>query len=92
MAIVFKERLKIQQFLIFLLPVLIAISIFIVSKGFFTKRGVSEVYIIPKPIRKIEIDFELLKSPRLEGLQPIEKIIPLETEIGRENPFSSIQP
>jgi len=41
----------------------------------------------PSLVKKIEIDFETLKSPDLEELQLFEKTPPYEGEIGRENPF-----
>ncbi|GEM_PF-5673557 len=91
MAIIFKERLKTQYFLFFLLLALLIIGIFIIGRNFFLKEEAPELDILPKPIRKIEIDFKLLESRSLETLYPIEKIIPLETGIGRENPFSPIQ-
>lgn len=43
----------------------------------------------PKPVKKIEIDFGILKNPLLNQLQLMEEIKPVEeTEIGRENPFT----
>jgi hypothetical protein len=87
MAIIFKEKLKTQQFLVFLLFVFIIVAIFFIGQRLVIKKILPEEVVVPQPIGKIEIDFETLKSPLLENLQPIEKIIPLETGIGRENPF-----
>ncbi len=43
----------------------------------------------PAKPKEVNINFELLKNPFLENLQPIEKISPLgpDVEIGRYNPF-----
>ncbi len=87
MAIVFKEKLKTQKLLAFLTFLLIIIAIFFISQRLIIKKVLIEEVAIPKPVGTIEIDTEILKNPLLESLQPIEKIIPLETGVGRENPF-----
>jgi len=88
MAIVFLEKTKRQEYLIYAFSILILIAVFILWKGYFAKEKIPEEIIL-RPVRKIEIDFEILENPLLKELQPIEKIIPLEAEvkIGRENPF-----
>lgn len=88
MAIIFTEKVKKQKYLILIFAVVILIIVFVLWKGYFTKEEPPEVGILPLPIKKIEINFEIFKNPLLEELQPIEKIIP-ETgvEIGRDNPF-----
>jgi len=41
---------------------------------------------------RIEIDFEVLRDPFLEVLQPLEPFPPFEEEAGRENPFVPFVP
>ena len=88
MAIIFIERIKKQKYLTWVFVIVILIAIFVLWRGFFTKAKPPEVVTIPRPTKKIEINFEIFKNPLLEELQPIEKIIP-ETgvETGRDNPF-----
>lgn len=88
MAIVFLEKTKKQRYLIIAFLAVILITSFVIWRGFFIKEKPPEKE-IPKPAKKIEIDFETLKNPILEEFQPMEKIPPIgpEIEIGRENPF-----
>jgi len=89
MAITFLEKRKRLQYLFPILGVLILITVFVLWKGFFVKERpeLIEEVIKPSLVKKIEIDFETLKSPELEELQLFEKTPPYEGEIGRENPF-----
>jgi len=89
MAITFLEKRKRLQYLFPILGIALLITIFVLWQGFFKKPP--ELIIPPeKPvIKKVEIDFEILKSPQLEELQIFEKVPPYEEEIGRENPFIS---
>ena len=102
MAIIFLKEQRTQKSLIAVFVLLILATAFIIWQGLF-KKG-TEIYseeekrfeFIP---RKIEIDFSVLESSVLEGLQPFSEIEPLEeatpteggielpTEFGRENPF-----
>ena len=88
MAILFLEKTKKQRYLLIVFLIIILIFALIIWRGFFVKEKPPEK-VIPKPVKKIEIDFETLKNPILENFEPVEKIIPLgpEIEIGRENPF-----
>jgi len=86
MAIVFVEKEKRQKYLIYIFLGLILITTIVVLRGRRPPEEVSEELIL-KPVRKIEIDFEVLKNPFLKELQPIEKIEPLTEGIGRQNPF-----
>jgi len=88
MAILFLEKTKKQRYLLIVFLIVILIFALIIWRGFFVKEKPPEK-VIPKPVKKIEIDFETLKNPILENFEPVEKIIPLgpEIEIGRENPF-----
>jgi len=85
-AITFLEKRKRLKSLIPVLVIVILISAFIIWRGFFVKEK-SFIPEVIKPVKKIEIDFQTLKSPELEELQPFEKIPSFEEEIGRENPF-----
>jgi len=84
----FLEKTKKQRYLLIVFLIVILIFALIIWRGFFVKEKPPEK-VIPKPVKKIEIDFETLKNPILENFEPVEKIIPLgpEIEIGRENPF-----
>ena len=88
MAILFLEKTKKQRYLLIVFLIVILIFALIIWRGFFVKEKPPEK-VIPKPVKKIQIDFETLKNPILENFEPVEKIIPLgpEIEIGRENPF-----
>ena len=88
MAITFVERIKKQKILVYIFLALILITILIVWKGYFGGETIEEGIIV-RPVKIIEIDFEVLKHPLLGELEPMEKIGPIEpgTEIGKENPF-----
>jgi uncharacterized membrane protein len=88
MAISILEKTKRQNYLLIVLLILILITSFVIWRGFFYKKKSIET-IISKPEREIKIDFETLKNPIWEELQPFEKINPPgpEIKIGRENPF-----
>lgn len=87
MAITFLEKRKRLKSLIPVLVIVILITGLIIWRGFFVKEKPFLPEII-KPAKKIEIDFQALKSPQLEELQPFEKTPPFEEEPGRENPFT----
>jgi len=96
MAITFLEEKKRQRYLIVIFIILIVVIIGVIWQSFFREREVipgPEVVFKP-PV--IKINFEILKSPALEELQPFEPIPSLEEEIaatgkevkiGRDNPF-----
>jgi len=86
MAITFLQQRKKQKRLIFVLLAVIILIFIVVWRGFLVKTKPVLVPIISEP-PKIEINFEVLKSPILKELQPFEEINPFEEEIGRENPF-----
>ncbi|MFQ6049967.1 MAG: hypothetical protein ACE5J0_02950 [Candidatus Paceibacterales bacterium] len=88
MAITFVKKIKKQRYLIYVLVALIATISFTIWKGYIAEEEIIEEEIL-KPIKKIEINFKLLKSQLLEEFQFVEKISPIEaeTEIGRDNPF-----
>lgn len=94
MAITFLEKRKRLQYLFPILGIVILITFIVLWQGFF-KKSPQEIFpakettseILPEEGKKIEIDFEFLKSPKIEELQIFEKNPPYEGEIGRENPF-----
>lgn len=94
MAITFLEKRKIQKYFILILGITLLIIALVIWQGFFVKEKLVLPGEILKPSKKVEIDFEILESPILKGLQPFEKIPPLgeEVEIGRENPFMPYSP
>ncbi len=83
----FLQKRRIQKYLTLLLLVVVLITIIVLWNGFFRKKpfDIDEEMLMKK--REINIDFQLLKSPFLENLQPYEEIILSEEKIGRENPF-----
>ncbi len=97
MAIVFEKQKKTQRILILILIILLLATIFFIWQGFFKKEeGI--ISSGPPVIRKeIKINFDVLKNPLLEELQPFSGIEPFqevsaspgepEKKIGRENPF-----
>ncbi len=89
MAITFIEKRKRLKYLFPILTILIFIVVIIIWRGFFPSI---EPLILPHfdiPVEKIEIDFEVLKHPLLEKLQPFPEIELFTEEIDRENPFIS---
>lgn len=98
MAIVFLEQRKTQRNLILIFFALIFIISIIVWRGSSKEESstiISEEF-SPSLEKKVEINFEILKNPVLEKLQPFLDIAPLEVsatgtkpliKVGRENPF-----
>jgi len=96
MAITFLEKRKIQKSFILILGIILLIIALVIWRGFFVKEKLVLPGEILKPSKKVEINFEILESPILKGLQPFEEIKTYEEEIsegvvtekiGRENPF-----
>jgi hypothetical protein len=98
MAIVFQKKEKIQKNLILVFIVVVLITAFVIWLGFFKKEKelpLVELPVLPK--KEIKINFDILKSPALEKLQPFSEIEPfketlspegkIEEKLGRENPF-----
>jgi len=90
MAITFVEEQKKQKYLFLLLIGLILLTFFILQREFLFKPKTLQP-LMPTEVlqpKQIEINFEILRSPQLEMLEPFQSIIPSEEEeIGRENPF-----
>jgi Na+/melibiose symporter-like transporter len=86
MAITFIEPKRKRQYLILLLIAIVLVVSFLVWNYFSTKSTPN--ILKPTPPPEIKINFEILKSPLLEQLEPFEKIPPFEEGIGRENPFT----
>lgn len=88
MAITFLEKRKRLRYLFSVLAIIILIAIIVIWRGFFVKEPEDVLPPIEKKsVKKIEIDFQTLKKPFLEELQPLEAIPSFEGEVGRENPF-----
>jgi hypothetical protein len=94
MAITFLEERKIQKYLIWILVIILLIIVLVIWRGFFVKEKPVLPEEIVKPIKKIEINFDILESSILKGLQPFKGIEPIkeEVEIGRGNPFTPYSP
>jgi hypothetical protein len=77
---------KKQRYLFLLLGIAILGMVFALWYRFLSRKP-SSSHILPQKPPEIKIDFNMLKSPILRELKPFEKIVPLEDEVGRENPF-----
>ncbi len=87
MAIVFSEKQKKQQYLILVFVAVAIVTALVFYFGVF-KKPKPESVIILAPAKKVEIDFNVFKSPVLSKLQPFEEVPEFVGEIGRENPFN----
>lgn len=88
MAITFTERRKKLRYLFLVLVIIIFITIIVIWQGFFAKAKLPPLLPpVEIPTKKLEINFEVFKSPLLEKLQPLEEIPALEEKVGREDPF-----
>lgn len=98
MAIVFLQQKKRQKSLALVFILVVLITAVIIWWGFFKKEKeilYEETIILPQ--KEVKIDFEILKNPFLEELQPFSKIESfeeatstkgeVEEKLGRENPF-----
>ena len=88
------QRKKVQRNLIFIFLVVLLFIGFVVWQGFFQK-GISprQEETIKTPREEVKINFEVLKNPLLQSLQPFSDIQPFkestttDEKLGRENPF-----
>jgi hypothetical protein len=89
MAITLLEERRVQKRFILILVIILLIIVLVIWQGFFVEEKPVSPGEIVRPSKKIEIDFEILESPVVKGLEPFEEIGPIEAgiEIGRENPF-----
>jgi len=87
MAIVYLKQKKIQRILILIFIIVLLIIATVIWQGFFKEEKETFLEELILPREEVKIDFDFLKSPFLEELQPFSEIEPLEEEIGRENPF-----
>ena len=94
MAVTFLEKRGKQKYLMIILGVLFIAIFFVIQSNLFSKKDVnitsSGVKAVEEP--QIEIDFDVLKKPIFEILQPFEVIRPLKAttttvKVGRDNPF-----
>lgn len=93
---------KEQRNLILVFIVLILIWVIIIWWGFFKNKAPVPNEVVPNGVvidevvphkevpKKIRINFEVLRLPILEKLEPFPEIEPFEQEIGRKNPFVEI--
>lgn len=85
MALAFIGPKKRKIYLVVILIAVIFGIIFLVWNYFLAKP--LPVILEPTPPPEIRINFEVLKSPILEQLEPFEVISHFVGEVGRENPF-----
>lgn len=89
MPISFSEKGNRQKYLILFFIVIVLVTIFVLRKNIFkTAVSVSPTTEVFLP-QNIEINFEVLKNPKLKELQLPEPEKPFEGQVGRENPFVS---
>jgi hypothetical protein len=88
MAITFIEPKRRKYYLILLLIVVAIGILFLIWNLFFLKAPQPSLPAKPTPPPEIKINFDTLKNPILEKLQPFEYIPLFEEKPGRENPFS----
>lgn len=87
-----KTKISLQKYQKYMVPaaVVFALLIFALAvlygKGVFLKKG-TEKRAVSLPQPETEIDFSVLESEILKGLEPFEKIPPFEGTVGRDNPF-----
>jgi len=86
MPITFIEPKRRKYYLILLLIVIVIGALFLIWNFFFLKAPAPSVKPTPPP--EIKINFDTLKNPILEKLQPFEYIPLFEEKPGRENPFT----
>lgn len=88
MPVNFIQQKKKQKKMLLIVIGVIIITALILWLGYFRepKESVSETPEISS-IRRIRVNFEVLKSPFLKGFDLFEKIPPFEGELGQENPF-----
>ena len=88
MAITFLQEKKRQKYLILILALIIIAILIIVWQGFLRREApLSPAVSLPLTHQKIFIDWPTLEDVRVSELQAFEAILPLEGEVGRENPF-----
>lgn len=88
MAITFLQEKKKQRYLVLILALVICAILLIVWLGFLREAEPTSLPVLPDLAPpQVEIDWATLQDPRLTELQAFEQILPLEEEIGRENPF-----
>jgi len=85
MPITFIEPKRRKYYLILLLVVVVIGVLFLIWNYFFLKAPLPISK--PTPPREIKINFEILKNPILEKLQPFEFIPLFEEKSHRDNPF-----
>jgi len=92
MAITLLEERKKLKSLVPVLAVVLLITAIVIWQGFFTKPSSTVAPETPlKPLREVDINFQVLENSILEELQPFEKTSPFEGGVGRENPFTPYQ-
>lgn len=88
MAIHFLQEQKKQEKLLLVFIGVVLIILLVIWWGFFKKSIPSSHVSVPGvESSKIEINFEVLKNSILQEFVPFDEILPLEGEVGRENPF-----
>ncbi|MBL7156303.1 MAG: hypothetical protein ISS87_01760 [Candidatus Pacebacteria bacterium] len=87
MPIQFLAKQERQSIFAVVFVIFIFLTFLVFFLGFFKKKGVNFAppVTIP-PAKRVEINFQILESPIVDGLEMMEEIS-LPEEKGRENPF-----
>lgn len=87
MVVTFFQKRKTQRNLILVFIAVLLITTSVLWFGVFRREKPSASEEAPRPFKKVEIDYGVLKNPILKELQIFEKIPPFEEKAGRINPF-----
>ena len=90
MPISLLEQKKKNKFLLPVLAGIVLLTLIIFWAGFFKKPSAPPLLPLAEitpPVQMINIDWQALKNPILETLEPFEVIPPLQAAPGRKNPF-----
>ena len=88
MAVVFRKKRRIQQYLILIFGIVIVVSAIVFWYGFNKKEtGQAQNEQGLSAIPAIRINLDVLKNAELEKLEPFASPRPFEGQAGRENPF-----
>lgn len=89
MAIIFTQEKKKQRYLLIVLGLIVLLFLGIVWWSFSAEEtsqpSVEPAIVLPE----VTVNFDVLKSPALEGFQMLADIPTLQGTVGRSNPFIS---
>lgn len=87
MAITFQEQRKRQQYLIFAVLGIIALTAIVLWRGFFTKPSQETPGIIRTMAPSLSIDFGVFEQEEFKSIGAAKEPVHPPAEVGRQNPF-----